>query len=191
MHFGRASLLKLIPFVIIGALLGVFAMRMARGTAGIAILLLLAAGIVVAVLAAVVWMFVRHNRPVAMASDADRRAALGFAPVAGKGVLYLYRSQYVAMLAGFDVVLDGRFIGQTRGYRFYRLVLEPGRHVLSGGRFCAGDLAFDLHAGQVLYVEQEVQLGSVFNRYQYVLREGSSAVQKTIHGLKMLLPVHD
>lgn len=191
MHFGRASLLKLMPFVAVGALVGVVAMRAAHGTSMRGVILLLAMAILLALVAGVIWVFAVHNRRVAVAGDVQKRDALDFAPVAGKGVLYPYRSQYVAMLAGFDVVLDGRFIGQTRGYRFYRLVLEPGRHVLSGGRFCAGDLAFDIHAGQVLYVEQEVQLGSVFNRYHYLLREGTSTVQKTIHGLKMLLPVQD
>ena len=191
MHFGRASLLKLLPFVLAGVVAGLVASRLARGTPMSAVLVVLAVATMLAVVAVVLWMVVRNNRRVAVAAQVQRQDALQFVAPPGKGVLYLYRSQYVAMLAGFDVVLDGRYIGQTRGYRFYRLELDPGHHVLSGGRFCRGELAFHIQAGQLLFIEQEVQLGALLNQYTYVLREDSTAVRKRIHGLKMLLPVQD
>lgn len=100
MHFGRASLLKLLPFVLVGALLGAFAMRAAHGTSMRGVILLLAMAILLALVAGVIWLFAVHNRRVAVAGDVQKRDALDVAPVAGKGVLYLYRSQYVAMLAG-------------------------------------------------------------------------------------------
>lgn len=77
-------------------------------------------------------------------------------PVAGKGVLYLFRS-----VTDFDgnppvVLLDGRMQGASYRGSYFRFVLAPGRHQLAGHAADNGRLDFSVDAGRVLFIRHTV-----------------------------------
>jgi hypothetical protein len=135
----------------------------------------------------VVWMLAIKNKSVNKASPEQLAQALKFLPVPGKAVLYLYRKQYVGMLMGMDVVLNGELIGQTRGYCFYRLLLEPGQYTLSGDKKCVGNLSFEAKDGQAIYIEKEITMGAMSGGYRYVTASSIAEAQEKIRGCKLFL----
>jgi hypothetical protein len=147
--------------------------------------LLLVDAVFFCVLVMVLW----RNKKIVKASPEQRRAALEFQPVAGKAVLYVFRHQFIGLLRGFDLVLDGRCLGQTRGLTFYRLELEPGKHSLSGGKECQESLEMEVAAGQVYLVEQELLQGMWRMGYHYLPRENAMKTRLVVQECKMLLPV--
>lgn len=186
MQLGRATLPKYIPFIIVGAVLGLAGVFAFRGTAG-TIFMLLCALIVLALVGYVGWILLVKNKTANVASSEQKHQALLFAPVPGKGVLYLYRAQVVGLLAGLEVTLDGRGIGQTRGFSFFRLELEPGRHVLGGAANCE-PLEFEIGAGELLFVEQELMMGAMKNGYRYRIQPDNADTRAGIAKGKLFLP---
>lgn len=182
---GRASFLKILPLIIVGAIAGRVLASMAGGSSFFNWLIgLLVLGFVVYL----IWLFAFKNQATRKATPAETAAALNFQPEPGKGVIYLYRKQFVAVLVGMDVVLDGQPIGQTRGYCFYRLVLEPGQHVLSGDDKCKEPLSFEVAAGEVAYIEKEILMGAFKGGYHYRRNADVAAAQAAIRSCKLLLP---
>lgn len=186
MQFGRATLPKYIPFIIVGAVLGMIGALTLRGTAGAIFMGLCFLGML-GLFGFVAWVLLVKNKAANVASDTEKQQALQFSPVPGKGVLYLYRAQLVGLLAGLDVTLDGRNIGQTRGFSFFRLELEPGRHVLAGAAHCE-PLEFNIDAGQVLLIEQEMTMGAVKGGYLYKISADDAHTRANIAKGKLFLP---
>ena len=187
MDLGRASIPKYLLLTLVGAIGGLsafFVFRSAAWERGIlAIALLILAGFMVYV----VWLLVFKNKSTRTASTQQKQAALEFTPLADKGVAYVYRKQLVGLLVGLDVVLDGKQVGQTRGLRFYRLELEPGTHVLSGDRKCPEPLTFQIAAGEVRYIEQELVMGLVKGSYRYRQVTDLTQAQQAVYACKLLL----
>jgi len=102
-------------------------------------------------------------------------------------VIYLYRNQLVGLLVGLNVVLDGQPVGQTRGFRFYRLEVAAGTHVLSGDGKCPEPLEVTVAEGEIAYVEQEIVMGMVKGGYRYNRIADIPKAQKAIYGCKLLL----
>ncbi|MGJ7902771.1 hypothetical protein [Lysobacter sp. 1R34A] len=182
---GRASFLKILPLIIVGAIVGRIMASMASGSSVFSWLIGL---LVVGFGAYLVWLFAFKNQATRKATPAQTAAALNFQPEPGQGVIYLYRKQFVAVLVGMDVVLDGDLIGQTRGFCFYRLVVEPGRHVLGGDGKCKDPLSFEVAAGEVAYIEKEILMGALKGGYHYRRIDDVAAAQATIRSCKLLLP---
>lgn len=187
MDLGRANIGKLLPFVILGGVAGLAAALFLRGSAA-AIFNILAAVVLLGLAGYVIYILAVKNKAMPTASAEEKQHALQFNPVAGKGVLYLYRAQTVGLLAGLDVNLDGRNIGQTRGYSFFRIELEPGQHSLSGASN-SQPLTFDIAAGQVLYIEQQILMGAVKGSYEYRLESDIDKAQAGTRKGKMFLPL--
>ncbi|RNF86099.1 hypothetical protein [Montanilutibacter psychrotolerans] len=188
MNLGRASMLKMLPFIFVGTFVGIALSFVSRGSSLHAIVSWGGLLIVVAFAVYVVWLLGFKNQATRKASSAQRQDALQFAPVADKGVLYVFRKQYVGMLVGRDLLLDQRLIGQTRGYCFYRLEVAPGTHELAGSKKCAGPMQVNVAAGEIVYIEQEMQMGMVSSGYQYRLVDNAAQAQAKIRGCKLLLP---
>jgi hypothetical protein len=185
----KATLWKYIVLAIIGALVGQFLMAFAKGTFVESIFLWICGFICIGFVAYVAWLLVFKNKSTVKATDAQKTEALNFIADPQMGVIYVYRKQYIAMLAGFDVVLDGNLIGQTRGYCFYRLLVSPGNHVLSGDKKCQGELSVEVNAGQIVYVEKEILMGAMSGGYQFVINDNMVKAQDLIKSCKMFLPV--
>lgn len=187
MDLGRANLGKLLPFMIIGLVAGLAGAMFLRGSAAL-IFNLLAAVVLLGFIGYLIYLLAVKNTSMPTASADEKQHALGFQPVAGKGVLYLYRAQTVGFLVGLDVTLDEHTIGQTRGYSFFRIELEPGQHRLAGASN-SEPLDFDIAAGQVLYIEQQIRMGAVKGSYEYRLESDIDKAQAGIRKGKMFLPL--
>lgn len=77
-------------------------------------------------------------------------------PVAGKAVVYLFRS-----VTDFDsnapvVLLDGQMQGANYRGSYFRFVLAPGRHQLAGYAADNGRLDFTVDAGQIYFIRHTV-----------------------------------
>lgn len=190
MNLGRASLPKYLVLVIVGAVGGLVTVSLARGTAAQSWIFIACILLLLAFFGYVIWLLAFKNRTTRAATSAEKQAALQFAPVQGKGVIYLYRKQLVGLLVGLDVVLDGKVIGQTRGLRFYRLQVEPGRHLLGGDKKCPQPLEVVIADGEVAYVEQEIVMGMVKGSYRYTRITNLPQAQQAIYSCKLLLPTN-
>ncbi|ANP47255.1 hypothetical protein [Candidatus Viadribacter manganicus] len=120
--------------------------------------------LVVAVVAVVIVVRnLQTNRNVAQATPQEREQALTFAPVAGKGVLYIFRNQFVGRAVGINVLIDGREVAQLKSPRFTRLLLTPGSHRLAGytgtnkAPAPGEDLELIANAGEVYVCKCEVE----------------------------------
>jgi hypothetical protein len=190
MNLGRASLPKYLALSLIGAVGGFVLIFVARGSGNERWLMIGCVAILLAFLVYVVWLLAFKNKSTRVGSQAQKQAALQFAPSPGKGVIYVYRKQLVGLLVGLNVVLDGRPVGQTRGLRFYRLEVEPGTHLLSGDKKCPESLEVDVAAGEIAYVEQEITMGMVKGGYRYNRIADIPKAQQAIYGCKLLLGAH-
>lgn len=187
---GRATLWKFLAVLAIGSCFGLWFSSKLRHAdmASIAIVVGLALLLSLAIMGYAVWVLVTRNKKTIAASPQQKYEALKFQPTPGKGVLYVFRHQAVGLLAGMDLVLDGQFAGQTRGYSFYRLEVEPGKHQLSGDKRCPASLEVEVAADQVVFIEQELVMGALNMSYRYLVREGTKATQEKLRKGQMMLP---
>lgn len=102
-------------------------------------------------------MNVAGNKPVAIADEKTKAAALALKPPPGTGQVIVFREGFFGKANGIDVTLDGRYVAQLKSPRFTVITAPPGRHVLKtalGGQMNAGsapgEAAFDLASGQTL-----------------------------------------
>lgn len=185
MSLGRATLPKMLAFAGIGLVAGAWLAFSGSGQqwfGPLSVLFLAAFGGYVG------WLLLVKNKTLRKATPAQIAEAQRFLPVAERGVVYLYRHQVVGMLMGLEALVDGRPVGQTRGKTFYRLELAPGRHVFAGNGKCPQPLELDIAAGQVAYIEQELQMGMLQSSYRYRAEPDAQRAQSAIRGCRMLLP---
>ena len=187
MNLGRASLPKYFALSLIGGVGGFVLILLVRGSESERWLMIGCALFALGFLAYVVWLLAFKNKSTRVGSQAQKQAALQFAPSPGKGVIYVYRKQLVGLLVGLNVVLDGKPVGQTRGLRFYRLEVEPGTHVLSGDKKCPESLEVTVAEGEIAYVEQEITMGMVKGGYRYNRIANIPQAQQAIYSCKLLL----
>jgi hypothetical protein len=176
-------------FIAIAAVSGVIGSQLSRSTKGTfvgGVLMWLVGLAIVGFIGFAIWSLMK-NKSVIKASPEEKKTALQFVTDPTQGVIYIYRNQYMGLLAGMDVILDGAFIGQTRGYCFYRLVVAPGTHVFSGAKSCQNTLSVEIGAGQIAYVEQEVVVGAIKGGYQYNLINDINKAQAGVRNCKLLL----
>ena len=78
---------------------------------------------------------------------------------AGAATVYVYRSPFNHY--DYDTVLyvDGRLIGSTLPGAFFRIDMNPGRHVLHGTGIDTGQIEFDARPGQLYFVALNVNAG--------------------------------
>ena len=80
--------------------------------------------------------------------------------------IYVYRSPFNHLDADTVLYVDGRIIGATRPGAFFRLDVNPGRHVLHGNGIDLGEFELNTRPGQIYFVSHEVNGGH--SRYQVV-----------------------
>jgi hypothetical protein len=79
-----------------------------------------------------VFKAVSGNRPMATADAARRTAALAFTVPPGGAAIYIYRPSLIGGLAGLDVFVDGRPLGQIKSHCFMTVAVTPGHHSVGG-----------------------------------------------------------
>ena len=129
------------------------------------------------------------NRRMARAAATEEAEAKRCTPVAGRGTVYLFRDAFVGKMAGLDVLLDGRPIGQTRGKTFYRLQFAPGEHLLTSRNPQDGsqhEHRLRADAGSLLFLEQRVSMWMIALRHEIVPSEQTSAASR-IQRCRLLL----
>jgi hypothetical protein len=73
--------------------------------------------------------------------------------------IYVYRSPFNHLDADTVLYVDGRLIGATRPGTYFRLDVNPGRHVLHGNGIDLGEFQLDTRPGQVYFVSHAVNGG--------------------------------
>ena len=184
----KVEMWKVIVLGLVGVVIGKVLMAVIKGTFLETIALWLIGMVVLGFIGYLFWLFLVKNKSVLKASESEKAEALLFKADPAMGVIYLFRKTYMGLLVGMDVVLDGNLIGQTRGYCFYRLLVSPGAHVLTGEKKCEEPLQLQIAAGQVIYVEKEILMGAMKGGYRYKVNENIAKAQELIRGCKLLLP---
>lgn len=94
-----------------------------------------------------------------MATPERDQQAKAFAPVAERGVVYLFRDENFGAAVKMSVAVDGRLIGDTVAKSYFRLELEPGPHEILSKAEADSTLKLTVEAGKVYFVWQEVKMG--------------------------------
>ncbi|RJF87043.1 hypothetical protein D3874_08415 [Oleomonas cavernae] len=96
------------------------------------------------------------NKPVTLADEKTRAAALSLTPPPGTGLVIVLREGFVGKAQGMDVTLNGRELAQLKSPRFTATTVPPGQYVLKAafaGQMnlgsAPGTATFDLGSGQV------------------------------------------
>lgn len=74
--------------------------------------------------------------------------------------VYVYRSDWSAMGEDSVLYVDRRLLGATLPGTYFRVDLQPGKHVLSGFAYDAGQLAIDVRPGEIYFVLLKVLNGT-------------------------------
>jgi len=134
------------------------------------------------------------NRKVASASAAERDAALALTPPAGQALLVVYRTGYVAKLAGLNLALDGREFVQLTAPKFATLAAAPGAHTLTaafggfaGAQAKAASYAFEAPADGVVALRLSPQFGWVQGGVKVTPETDLAAVRNKLAGMPMAL----
>jgi hypothetical protein len=184
----KAELWKFMVLGAVGGVIGMMVSGIFRGTVIGSMILWLCGLATLGFFGWVAWMLLFKNKSLIKGSDAQKAEALEFRPDPEMGVIYLCRKQYIGVLMGMDVILDGALIGQTRGYCFYRFVVNPGQHTFTGDSKCLGPLTVNVAAGEIVYVEKEMMMGMTKGGFQYIVNPNMVNAQDKIRGCKLLLP---
>lgn len=97
------------------------------------------------------------------ASPGRDAQAKQFISYPSSSTIYVYRTD----LGGDDdddavLYVDGRLIGDTLPQAFFRVYVNPGKHLLEGIAHDQGTLSIETRPGRIYFVEQDVVAGNSF-----------------------------
>jgi hypothetical protein len=172
----------------VAAFVGISAYPVARSLGLESVLNWIVGFVLLGVVGFVIWVLSQNKGTIKATAEQTQQARM-FQPEPGKGVIYVLRHQYMGMLQGLEVHLNSQAIGQTRGYCFYRLVVEPGTHQLSGTDKCPEALHVTVGPGQIAFVEQYLRNdATVIAKYGYEWSADIAGAQQKILKSKMFVP---
>lgn len=94
------------------------------------------------------------------------------AAVADKGLIYVVRPSSVGMMVNFNVFLDNQAasseVGHTGGNEYIYFYVTPGAHIINSKAENWAEFKLDVHAGEIIYIKQEVEMGFVMSRNSLV-----------------------
>lgn len=82
-----------------------------------------------------------------------------FVSVPDKAVLYIYRDQFTGSIWQIPVFINGKFIGKTGGYTFFRIEIEPGSYTIQSNAENTSKLQLNVEAGKIYYVRHKTKTG--------------------------------
>ncbi|WP_176450307.1 DUF2846 domain-containing protein [Pseudomonas delhiensis] len=95
------------------------------------------------------------------------------AATSDQGLVYVVRPSNAGGLVRFNVFLDDREdaseMGYNRGNQYIYFYVEPGKHTISSKAENWADLSFEVRAGEVVFIKQEVEVGMLMARNNLVL----------------------
>ena len=86
-------------------------------------------------------------------------AAKEFLTHPNAATVYVYRSPFNHYDYDTVLYLDGRVIGSTLPGAYFRIDVNPGRHILHGTGVDVGQLEFEMRPGKLYFVQLEVNAG--------------------------------
>ena len=105
------------------------------------------------------WIYIPVQSPVLLASrDADIEAKK-FLPVSDKAVLYIYRNQFIGSAWQIPITVNGKLIGNTGGFTFFRKTLAPGEHIVESWADNPAQITLNLETGNIYYVRHKTRAG--------------------------------
>jgi hypothetical protein len=91
------------------------------------------------------------------ASRQDDAEAKRFDSAPGAAIVYLYRADAPGGRANTTLWLDGRLIGESLPYTYFRASVRPGKNLLSAFAGDPGRLEFETRGGEVYFVAISVR----------------------------------
>ena len=73
--------------------------------------------------------------------------------------IYVYRSEFNHFDNDSVLFLNGRLIGSTLPGAYFRIDIQPGRHVLHGTGIDVGQIALETRPGEIYFVALDVVAG--------------------------------
>jgi Protein of unknown function (DUF2846) len=119
--------------------------------------------------------------------ERDAEAKLfGSSPAAA--TVYIYRPAATPAPQDETVLwIDNQLIGATLPLAYFRVHLEPGRHVFTGLAYDTGRLELEVRPGEVYFVEQAITSGQ--SRFRVVSADlGKKVITKCCHLLETWAP---
>ena len=163
--------------VIVGAVVGVSVSQMGIGGKNYFLLCLF---LLLVFMVFVGWVVVSSMKKTPKATQEEDREAKKFLPVSDKGVVYIFRDQFIAMAKAFPVMISGQPAGWVKGKRLLRLELPAGQYTIGGNTACKEPVDFSIENGQIMFIEQEVVAGALKGGYAYNLLEDNQSVRARI-----------
>ena len=74
--------------------------------------------------------------------------------------VYVYRNDWTTLDGDSVLYVDHRLIGATLPGTYFRLDVQPGKHVLHGFGYDAGQLEIDVRPGEIYFVLLNVRHGT-------------------------------
>ena len=119
------------------------------------------------------YVVVSSAKKTPKAPQTEDREAKKFIPAVDRGVVYIFRDQFIAMAKAFPIMLSKEQVGYIKGRTFLRLELSAGQYTFGGDKSCKEGLTFSIVNGQILFVEQEIVAGALKGGYAYhILNDG-------------------
>lgn len=120
--------------------------------------------------------------------DSQQDAALKtFNAPQDKAAVYVYRNESIGAGVKMDVSLDGKPIGKTAAKTYLYEEIAPGHHQLLSEAENNSTLDFDVAAGKVYYVWQEVKMGIMYARNKLQLVDDQTG-QAGVKESKLTVP---
>lgn len=165
--------------VIVGVIAGITISSMDFGTANKFIWI--ATGIIlIGAMFFVGWVIFNAARNVQKAPIEEDRLAKNFTPVTDKGVVYIFRDQFIGVLKALPINVSDQQVGWIKGKNFIRLELPAGEYTLGGNKTCKQPTVFQIANGEILYFEQEIVAGMLSGSYIYNKIDDSNQAQSKI-----------
>ena len=119
--------------------------------------------------------------------ERDAEAKL-FGSSPGAATVYIYRPNTTPTNEDESVLwIDNRLIGATLPRTYFRVHLDPGRHIFTGLAFDNGRLEFEARPGEVYFVEQAMIGGQ--SRFSVVASDlGKKVITNCCHLLESWAP---
>jgi len=98
------------------------------------------------------------------ASRSRDAQAKQFISYPSSSTIYVYRTDFGGEADDAVLYVDGRLIGETLRQAFFRIDVNPGKHLLNGIAQDQGSLTLETRPGKIYFVEQAVIAGNSFFR---------------------------
>ncbi len=109
--------------------------------------------------------------------EADAEAKT-LSPSDSIALVYIVRPNFLGTAIRFKVYCDDTYIGTTGGQRFIYTYQVPGTHLFTSKAENTSELAVELAAGNVYYIEQIPQMGIIMARNRLQLLDDVSGKEK-------------